>query len=152
MGLAGLLLSVSGARLGVADDAGPKIQYFTAAQLKALVVHPVDGMAFNQFLKDPGSNVYIIRRDKNGDLRFTWLSMTFILSKAATRKSRSAGESPAIAKRHRRNGAAAKSRRNRLPLAPGDVLFIPGRHPAQGVGLAEGIDHLRNGENARNSH
>src|SRR5258708_6826195 len=66
MGLAGLL-SVSATRLGVADDADPKIRHFTAAQLKALVAHPADGMAFNQFLKGPSSEVYIIRRDKTGE-------------------------------------------------------------------------------------
>src|SRR5258708_8513209 len=67
IGLAGLLLSVSGTRLGVADDADSKISHFTAAQLKALVAHPADGMAFNQFLKCPSSDVYIIRRDKTGE-------------------------------------------------------------------------------------
>src|ERR1700722_14621526 len=63
IGLAGLLLSVSGARAGFADDATAKTQLFSAAQLKALVAHPVGGIAANQFLNGPGSNVYIILRD-----------------------------------------------------------------------------------------
>jgi mannose-6-phosphate isomerase-like protein (cupin superfamily) len=63
----GCLLSAWGARLGFADDAAAKIQFFSASQLEALVAHPVKGMAANQFLNGPGSHVYIIRRDKTGE-------------------------------------------------------------------------------------
>jgi mannose-6-phosphate isomerase-like protein (cupin superfamily) len=67
IGLAGFLLCVSGVRVGIADDATPKIHFFSAAQLEGLVAHPVKGLAANQFLNGPGSNVYIIRRDKTGE-------------------------------------------------------------------------------------
>lgn len=64
---AGLLLSVCGSGASFGDDAAAKIQFFSAAQLKALIVHSFDGIAANQFLKGPGSNVFIIRRDGTGE-------------------------------------------------------------------------------------
>jgi len=67
IGLAGFLLCVWGARLGIADETTPKIQFFSAAQLAAQVANPVKGIAGNQFLNGPGSIVYILRRDKTGE-------------------------------------------------------------------------------------
>jgi mannose-6-phosphate isomerase-like protein (cupin superfamily) len=67
VGLAGFLFSVCGTRSGVADETTPKIQFFSAAQLAAQVAHPTKGIAANQFLNGPGSNVYIIRRDKTAE-------------------------------------------------------------------------------------
>ena len=67
VGLGGILLCMSGTRLGLADDAAPKIQFFPAAQLEALVAHPAEGVAAKQFLNGPGSNVYMIYRDRNGE-------------------------------------------------------------------------------------
>jgi len=65
--LAGFLLSLSGGRSGLADEATSKIQFFSAAQLAAQVAHPVKGIAGNQFLNGPGSIVYILRRDQTGE-------------------------------------------------------------------------------------
>jgi mannose-6-phosphate isomerase-like protein (cupin superfamily) len=129
-GLAGLLLSVSGARLVVADDAGAKTQYFTAAQLKGLVAHPADGMAFNQFLRGPSSDVYIIRRDKTGEteIHMAFNDIYFVESGHAkiTVGGRVTGN---------RETAPAEWRGGEISggtdylLAPGDVLFIPAGIP-----------------------
>jgi mannose-6-phosphate isomerase-like protein (cupin superfamily) len=130
IGLAGLLLSVSGARLGVADDAGPRIQRFTAAQLEALVAHPADGMAFNQFLKGPGSEVYIIRRDKDGDteVHMAFNDIYFVESGRAkiTVGGRVTGNRE-TAPTEWRGGEISGG--TDYPLAPGDVLFIPAGIP-----------------------
>jgi mannose-6-phosphate isomerase-like protein (cupin superfamily) len=130
MGLAGLLLSVSGARLGAADDTGPKIQHFSAAQLKTLVAHPVDGMAFNQFLKGPGSDVYIIRRDKDGDteIHMAFNDIYFVESGHAkiTIGGRVTGNRE-TAPTEWRGGEISGG--TDYPLTPGDVLFIPAGIP-----------------------
>jgi mannose-6-phosphate isomerase-like protein (cupin superfamily) len=130
IGLAGLLLSVSDARLGVADDAGPKIQHFTAAQLKALVVHPTDGMAFNQFLKGPGSDVYVIRRDKDGDteVHMSFNDIYFVESGHAkiTVGGKVTGNRE-TAPTEWRGGEISGG--TDYPLAPGDALFIPAGIP-----------------------
>jgi len=144
------LLSVSGARLGVADDAGPKIQYFTAAQLKALVVHPVDGMAFNQFLKDPGSNVYIIRRDKNGDteIHMAFNDIYFVESGHAkiTVGGRVTGNRETAPTEWR--GGEITGGTDYL-LRPGTCFSFPAGIPHKVLVSPKGIDHLRNGGNAK---
>jgi mannose-6-phosphate isomerase-like protein (cupin superfamily) len=130
IGLTGLLLSVSDARLGVADDAGAKIQYFTAAQLKALVVHPADGMAFNQFLKGPGSDVYVIRRDKNGDteVHMSFNDIYFVESgHAKITVGGTVTGNRETAPTEWRGGEISGG--TDYPLAPGDVLFIPAGIP-----------------------
>ena len=132
IGLAGLLLSVSGARLVVADDAGPKIEYFTAAQLKARVAHPVDGMAFNQFLQGANSTVYIIRRDKTGEteIHMAFNDIYFVESGHAkiTVGGRVTGNRE-TAPTEWRGGEISGG--TDYPLAPGDVLFIPAGIPHQ---------------------
>ena len=129
-GLAGLLLSVSGARLVVADDAGAKTQYFTAAQLKGLVAHPADGMAFNQFLRGPSSDVYIIRRDKTGEteIHMAFNDIYFVESGHAkiTVGGRVTGNRE-TAPTEWRGGEISGG--TDYPLAPGDVLFIPAGIP-----------------------
>jgi len=132
IGLAGLLLSVSGARLGVADDAGPKIEYFTAAQLKARVAHPVDGMAFNQFLQGANSTVYIIRRDKTGETEIHMAFNDIYFVESGHAKIRVGGRVTGNRETERTEWRGGEiSGGTDYPLAPGDVLFIPAGIPHQ---------------------
>jgi mannose-6-phosphate isomerase-like protein (cupin superfamily) len=124
------LLSVTGARWGVADDAGPKVQRFTAAQLKAQVAHPADGFAFNQFLKGPGSEVYIIRRDNTGEteIHLAFNDIYFVESGHAkiTIGGKVAGNRETAPTEWRGGDITGGTD---YPLAPGDVLFIPAGVP-----------------------
>lgn len=130
IGLAGFLLSICGARLGFADDAAPKIQFFSAAQLEAQVAHPVKGIAGNQFLNGPGSIVYIIRRDKTGQTEVHMAFNDIYVVKSGHAKITVGGQ--------------VTGNRETVPtewlggditggtdysLAPGDVLFIPAGVP-----------------------
>jgi mannose-6-phosphate isomerase-like protein (cupin superfamily) len=130
IGLAGFLLSTTGARPGFADDAVPKIQSFSAAQLEVLVTHSVAGMAANQFLHGPGSTVYIIRRDKTGETEVHMAFNDIYVVKSGHAKITVGGQ--------------VTGNRETLPtewlggdisggtdysLAPGDVLFIPAGVP-----------------------
>lgn len=130
IGLAGFLLSVCGARLGLADDATPKIQFFSAAQLKAQVAHSVKGIAGNQFLNGPGSIVYILRRDKTGEAEVHMAFNDIYVVESGHAKITVGGQ--------------VTGNRETLPtewlggdisggtdysLAPGDVLFIPAGAP-----------------------
>ena len=130
IGLAGLLLSVSGARFGVADDAGPKIQRFTAAQLKALVAQPADGFAFNEFLKGPNSDVYVIRRDKDGETEIHMAFNDIYFVESGHAKITVGGKVTG-----NRESAPTEWRGGEIsggtdyPLAPGDALFIPAGIP-----------------------
>jgi mannose-6-phosphate isomerase-like protein (cupin superfamily) len=130
IGLAGFLLSVSGTPRGFADDATPKIQFFSAAQLKAQVAHPVKGIAGNQFLNGPGSIVYILRRDKTGEAEVHMAFNDIYVVESGHAKITVGGQ--------------VTGNRETLPtewlggdisggtdysLAPGDVLFIPAGAP-----------------------
>lgn len=130
IGLAGFLLSVSGARLGLADEATPKIQFFSAAQLRTLVAHPAEGMAANQFLNGPGSHVYIIRRDKNGDTEIHMAFNDIYVVKSGRAKITLGGR---VTGNHEteptewRGGEISGG--TDYSLTPGDVLFIPAGVP-----------------------
>jgi mannose-6-phosphate isomerase-like protein (cupin superfamily) len=128
--LAGLLLSVSGTRLVAAEDAGPKIEYFSAAQLKAQVAHPVDGMAFNQFLKGANSTVYVIRRDKTGETEIHMAFNDIYFVESGHAKITVGGHvtgNRETAPTEWRGGEISGG--TDYPLAPGDVLFIPAGIP-----------------------
>jgi mannose-6-phosphate isomerase-like protein (cupin superfamily) len=130
IGLAAVLLSVSGARLGVADDAAPKIQFFSAAQLNTLVVHPVKGIAANQFLKGPGSNVYIIRRDKTGETEVHMAFNDIYVVKSGHAKITVGGQvtgNREVVPTEWLGGDISGG--TDYSLAPGDVLFIPAGVP-----------------------
>jgi mannose-6-phosphate isomerase-like protein (cupin superfamily) len=130
IGLAGILLSVCGARLGLADEATPKIQFFSAAQLKALVAHPAEGMAANQFLNGPGSHVYVIRRDKNGDTEIHMAFNDIYVVKSGHAKITVGGQVPGNHETEPtewRGGDISGGTDH--ALAPGDVLFIPAGMP-----------------------
>jgi mannose-6-phosphate isomerase-like protein (cupin superfamily) len=130
MGLAGLLLSVSGARAGFADDAAPKAQFFSAAQLKALVAHPAGGIAANQFLNGPGSNVYIIRRDAPAETEVHMAFNDIYVVKSGHAKITIGGTvtgNRETAPTEWRGGDISGG--TDYSLAPGDVLFIPAGAP-----------------------
>jgi len=128
--LAGFVLSVSGARSGFADDATPKIQFFSAAQLEALVAHSFQGMAANQFLRGPGSIVYIIRRDKTGETEVHMAFNDIYVVKSGHAKITVGGQVTG-----NREAAPTEwlggdiSGGTDYSLAPGDVLFIPAGVP-----------------------
>ena len=130
IGLAAVLLSVSGARLGFADDAAPKIQFFSAAQLNALVVHPVKGMAANQFLNGPGSNVYIIRRDKTGETEVHMAFNDIYVVESGHAKITVGGQVTGNRETSPTEWLGGEiSGGTDYSLAPGDVLFIPAGAP-----------------------
>src|ERR1700722_20281609 len=127
IGLAGFLLSVCGARLGRADDATPKVQLFSAAQLKGQVALTVKGIEGNQFLT---SIVYILRRDKTGEAEVHMAFNDIYVVESGHAKITVGGQ--------------VTGNRETLPtewlggdisggtdysLAPGDVLFIPAGAP-----------------------
>ena len=62
------LLVLAGAPVAMADDAAPKIQFFTAAELAAQRAQPKDGLVSSQFLNTPGGHVYLVRRDDRNEL------------------------------------------------------------------------------------
>jgi mannose-6-phosphate isomerase-like protein (cupin superfamily) len=124
------LASLLGARVGKADDTAPKVQYFSAAQLLSQAAHPVDGVAAKQFMNVPGGNVYIVRRDKNGEAEVhTALNDIFIV-KSGHAKITVGGQITG-----NRQTAPSEWRGGEIsggtdyPLAPGDVLFIPAGMP-----------------------
>jgi mannose-6-phosphate isomerase-like protein (cupin superfamily) len=128
--LAGFLLSMSGTRSGIADDATPKIQFFSAAQLQALVAHPAEGVAAKQFLNGPGSNVYFIYRDKNGETEVHMALNDIFVVKSGHAKITVGGQvtgnretTPSEWRGGEISGGTDYS------LAPGDVLFIPAGVP-----------------------
>lgn len=130
IGLAALILSVFGARLGVADETTPKVQHFTAAQLAAQVAHSEQGMAANQFLNGPGSNVYIIRRDKTGETEVHMAFNDIYVVKSGHAKITVGGQ---VTGNH--ETAPTEWRGGEITggidysLAPGAVLFIPAGVP-----------------------
>jgi mannose-6-phosphate isomerase-like protein (cupin superfamily) len=130
IGLAGFLLSASGARLGFADNAAPKIQFFSAAQLDALVVHPVAGMAANQFLSGSGSIVYVIRRDKTGETEVHMAFNDIYVVKSGHAKITVGGQVAGNRETFPTEWLGGDiSGGTDYSLAPGDVLFIPAGVP-----------------------
>ena len=128
--MAGFLLSVSGARLGLADEAAPKTQFFSAAQLAAQVAHPVQGIAANQFLKGPGSSVYIIRRDKTGETEVHMAFNDIYFVESGHAKITVGGQvsgNRETAPTEWLGGSISGG--TDYSLAPGDVLFIPAGAP-----------------------
>lgn len=128
--LAGCLLSVCGARLGVAEDAAPKVQYLSSAQLTAEVAHTSQGIAVKQFLSGPGSIVYILRRDKTGETEIHMAFNDIYVVKSGHAKITVGGQ---VTGNHETaptewlggdiTGGTDYS------LAEGDVLFIPAGVP-----------------------
>ena len=134
IGLAGFLLSVAGARAGFAGDATPKIQFFSAAQLQALVAHPVEGIAANQFLNGPGSNVYIIRRDKTAETEVHMAFNDIYVVKSGHAKITVGGTvtgNRETAPTEWRGGDISGG--TDYSLAAGDVLFIPAGVPHKAI-------------------
>ncbi len=130
IGLAGFLINVSGAPPAIADDAAPKIQYFSAAQLAAQVAHPVEGIAAKQFMNGPGSNVYIVHRNKTGETELHMALNDIFVVKSGHGKITVGGQVAG-----NRETAPTEWRGGEIsggadyPLAPGDVLFIPAGVP-----------------------
>jgi mannose-6-phosphate isomerase-like protein (cupin superfamily) len=129
-GLAGFLLSVCGAQLGVADETTPKIQFFSAAQLAAQVAHPVQGIAGNQFLKGPGSIVYILRRDKTGETEVHMAFNDIYVVKSGHAKITVGGQVTGNRETAPTEWLGGEiSGGTDYSLAQGDVLFIPAGVP-----------------------
>jgi mannose-6-phosphate isomerase-like protein (cupin superfamily) len=130
IGLAALLFSVCGPRLGIAAETGAKIQFFSAAQLEAQVAHPVKGIAGNQFLNGPGSIVYILRRDKTGEAEVHMAFNDIYVVKSGHAKITVGGQVTG-----NRETAPTEwlggdiSGGTVYSLAAGDVLFIPAGVP-----------------------
>jgi mannose-6-phosphate isomerase-like protein (cupin superfamily) len=124
------LLAVSWAGLCIADDAAPKVEYFSAAQLASQVAHPANGLASKQFLNGPGSNVYIVHRDKTGDAEVHMTLNDIFVIKSGHAKITVGGQISG-----NRETAASEWRGGEIAggtdysLAPGDVLFIPAGVP-----------------------
>jgi mannose-6-phosphate isomerase-like protein (cupin superfamily) len=131
IGLAGFLLSATCARLGFADTAAAKIQFFSAAQLDALVAaRPVAGMAANQLLNGPGSIVYIIRRDKTGETEVHMAFNDIYVVKSGHAKITVGGQVTGNRETMPTEWLGGDiSGGTDYSLAPGDVLFIPAGVP-----------------------
>jgi mannose-6-phosphate isomerase-like protein (cupin superfamily) len=130
IGLAGFLLCAAGTRIGFADDAAPKIQFFSAAQLDALVSHSVAGMAANQFLHGPGSTVYIIRRDKTGETEVHMAFNDIYVVKSGHAKITVGGQVSGNRETFPTEWLGGEiSGGTDYDLAAGDVLFIPAGTP-----------------------
>ena len=129
-GAAGLLAAILGVGVSNADDAAPKVQYFTAAQLASQTAHLVDGVAAKQFLNVPGGNVYIVRRDKIGEAEVHMALNDIFIVKSGHAKITVGGQVTG-----NRQTAPTEWRGGEItggtdyPLAPGDVLFIPAGMP-----------------------
>jgi len=130
IGLAGFLFSVCGARLGIADETTPKTQFFSAAQLAAQVAHPVKGIAANQFLNGPGSNVYIIRRDKTAETEVHMAFNDIYVVKSGHAKITVGGQVTGNRETEPTEWRGGDiSGGTDYSLAAGDVLFIPAGVP-----------------------
>ena len=130
IGFAGFLLGVCGARLSLADEATPKIQFFSAAQLAVQVAHPIKGMAANQFLNGPGSHVYVIRRDNTGETEVHMAFNDIYVVKSGHAKITVGGTvtgNRETAPTEWRGGDISGG--TDYELAAGDVLFIPAGIP-----------------------
>jgi mannose-6-phosphate isomerase-like protein (cupin superfamily) len=124
------LLSIGFAGFCVANDAPPKVEYFSAAQLASHIAHPADGLASKQFLNGPGSNVYIVRRDKTGDAEVHMALNDIFIVKSGHGKITVGGQVSG-----NRETAPTEWRGGEITggtdysLAAGDVLFIPAGVP-----------------------
>jgi mannose-6-phosphate isomerase-like protein (cupin superfamily) len=124
------LLGLARAPLVMADDAAPKIQYFTAAELIAQIAHPKDGLAAPQFLNGPGAHVYVIRRDKTGVTEVHMAFNDIIVVKSGRAKITVGGQVSGNKEEQPtewRGGEIAGGKD--YALSPGDVLFIPAGIP-----------------------
>lgn len=130
IGLAGFLLSLACARAGFAGDAPPKIQFFSSAQLTALVAHPVKGIAANQFLSGPGSIVYVIRRDKTAEAEVHMAFNDIYVVKSGHAKITVGGQVTGNRETEPTEWRGGDiSGGTDYSLAAGDVLFIPAGVP-----------------------
>ena len=130
IGFAGFLLGVCGARLSLADEATPKIQFFSAAQLAVQVAHPIKGMAANQFLNGPGSHVYVIRRDNTGETEVHMAFNDIYVVKSGHAKITVGGQVTGNRETMQSEWLGGDiSGGTDYSLAPGDVLFIPAGAP-----------------------
>jgi hypothetical protein len=128
-GLAGFLLWC-GAREGIADETPSKVQFFSAAQLAAQVAHPVQGIAGNQFLHGPGSNVYILRRDKTGETEIHMAFNDIYVVKSGHAKITVGGQVAGNRETVPTEWLGGEiSGGTDYSLAQGDVLFIPAGVP-----------------------
>jgi mannose-6-phosphate isomerase-like protein (cupin superfamily) len=129
-GLAGFLLSMCGAQLGLADETTPKTRYFSAAQLAAQVAHTVKGIAGNQFLSGPGSIVYILRRDKTGETEVHMAFNDIYVVKSGHAKITVGGQVTGNRETVPTEWLGGDiSGGTDYSLAQGDVLFIPAGVP-----------------------
>lgn len=115
-----------------AEDAKPTVQYVTAAQLEAKVVHTVNGVISSEIPSGPGSAILIIRRDKDGEAEVHKIMNDIIVIKQGHAKILVGGEvsgnheiKPTEWRGGQISGATTYS------LAPGDLLFIPAGIPHQ---------------------
>jgi len=123
------LLSIGWAGFCVANDAAPKVEYFSSAQL-AHIAQPVDGVAAKQFLNGPGSNVYIVRRDKTGEAEVHMALNDIFVVKSGHAKITVGGHitgNHETAPTEWRGGDITGG--TDYSLGPGDVLFIPAGLP-----------------------
>jgi mannose-6-phosphate isomerase-like protein (cupin superfamily) len=123
------LIAIGWSGFCVANDAAPKVEYFSAAQL-AQIAQPVDGVAAKQFLNGPGSNVYIVRRDKTGEAEVHMALNDIFVVKSGHAKITVGGQitgNHETAPTEWRGGDITGG--TDYPLGPGDVLFIPAGLP-----------------------
>jgi mannose-6-phosphate isomerase-like protein (cupin superfamily) len=124
------LLSIGFAGFCAANDAPSKVEYFSAAKLASHIAHPADGLASKQFLNGPGSNVYIVRRDKTGDAEVHMALNDIFIVKSGHAKLTVGGQvtgNHETAPTEWRGGDIAGGAD--YSLNPGDVLFIPAGVP-----------------------
>jgi mannose-6-phosphate isomerase-like protein (cupin superfamily) len=124
------LLSIGWAGFCAANDAAPKVEYFSASQLASHIAHPSDGLALKQFLNGPGANVYIVRRDKTGDAELHMALNDIFVVKSGHAKITVGGQitgNRETAPTEWRGGDISGG--TDYSLAPGDVLFIPAGVP-----------------------
>jgi mannose-6-phosphate isomerase-like protein (cupin superfamily) len=124
------LLSIGWAGFCIANDAAPKVEYFSAAQLTSHIARPADGLASKQFLNGPGSNVYIVRRDKTGDAEVHMALNDIFVVKSGHAKITVGGQvtgNHETAPTEWRGGDITGG--TDYSLGPGDVLFIPAGVP-----------------------
>ena len=124
------LLSCSLAGFCIANDTAPKVEYFSAAQLASHIAHPTNGVASKQFLNGPGSNVYVVRRDKTGDTEVHMALNDIFVIKSGHAKIAVGGQvtgNRETAPAEWRGGGITGG--TEYSLGPGDVLFIPAGVP-----------------------
>ena len=124
------LLGLAAAQLAIADDAAPKIQYFTAAELAAQIAQPKDGLATSQFLNSPGGHVYLVRRDKTGTTEVHMAFNDIIVVKSGHAKITVGGQVSGNKEEQPTEWRGGEiSGGKDYSMTPGDVLFIPAGVP-----------------------